>query len=292
MQRGVLEVLIFKEMKSLLTLFVLMILAAISTAQISYRPFPVSEAKWIHTFHDPWSFSFSQQTEVDGDTLIDSESYIKIFQNGHYAGALREESKIVYFVPDTSVTEYELYNFNLVLGDYMVEPFGGAPCAEDTVWVTYEYAVQSTLGMHRALHLSSGVTWIEGIGSTTEVLLPNHLNCVSPNFSLTCMSSDLGFVYPNAYGSCFTVIQETVLYRDNVETRPNPFQESTVIKFSQDAGRVYLRLFNTIGVLVRSLTVDTSSPFELKREGLTNGVYVLQFSNGQGQLHAQKLIVH
>ena len=71
--------------------------------------------------HNP-GFWFTAE-QLNGDTVINSLNYKKIFENSLYAGALREDNKIIYFIPGNSLTEYLLYNFNLTVGDSIINPF-------------------------------------------------------------------------------------------------------------------------------------------------------------------------
>lgn len=63
------------------------------------------------------------------DTIIESQNYVKLIEDGEYKGAMREgESGVIYYIPAGSAHEYLLYDFNAKVGDRLTNLwYGGDP---------------------------------------------------------------------------------------------------------------------------------------------------------------------
>lgn len=159
-----------------------------------YHPFPTDFGHWTYLYYDDFGAPTGPTTAymLNGDTTIGNQNYKQVFRHQNYAGALREANKTIYFIPDTSAgNEYVLYDFNLQVGDTIVAPYGGAPCANnDTVVVWQIDSVLTSNGYYKQWHLSSLATWIEGIGSFNYLLEPALNLCVSGNDRLRCVTND------------------------------------------------------------------------------------------------------
>ena len=66
---------------------------------------------------------------LGSDTIIESQNYVKLIEDGEYKGAMREgESGVIYYIPAGSAHEYLLYNFNAQVGDKLTNLwYGGRP---------------------------------------------------------------------------------------------------------------------------------------------------------------------
>lgn len=163
----------------------------------TYHPFPTNIGEWSYRYHDDFHIPTTTFTgySLSGDTVISGTNYKKIFTGSIYSGALRENSKVIYFYPDTASQEYILYDFNLGLGDTIIHPYGGAVCSNDTITVDLVDSILTSDGMHYRMYLSSGAEWIEGIGSIYYLLNPANVLCVSGNDLLEYMEGDSVEVY-------------------------------------------------------------------------------------------------
>ena len=199
----------------LLTLYALNISAQTS----NFIPFPKVEGSWTYRYYgdqgEPGSYTSYSAKE---DTLIHNKSYKKIITNGAYAGSYRDSNRVVYFIPDTSNTEYILYDFNLEKGDTIIHPFGGAVCSNDTVTVDFTDSVLISGKYHKTIFFSSMTNWIEGIGSLNYLLNPYQNACLSGNDILRCMTND-GSLY---YDFCVSSVSDLELPRDALTIYPNP----------------------------------------------------------------------
>lgn len=162
----------------------------------TYHPFPVDTGYWGYRYYDDFHNATNTFSEyiLAGDTTISGIDYKKIRLNQAWTspsyGAIREDNKVVYFYPDTASQEYVLYDFNLIAGDTILHPYGGAVCLNDTVIINYIDTISLSDGLHLQWHLSDFVTWIDGVGSSFYLLNPANVLCVSGNDQLEYMESD------------------------------------------------------------------------------------------------------
>ncbi len=214
--------------KHLLTLALLLFLLTETKAQ-QYHPFPTSDGAWLYGLTDDfhqWTYSFTAYV-LQGDTTIGGGQYKKI-SNGSYAGAMRESNKIIYFVPADSSHEYVLYNFNLTVGDTIINPFGGSVDNKDTITVVQVDSVLTQNGYYRQLRLSSTAVWIEGIGSLDYLLQPAINYNVSAEYVLACFSNDSNNVYSFNY-NCTVGINEVKNTDQSFSVYPNPANSKLTI---------------------------------------------------------------
>lgn len=257
-----------------------------------YRPFPMDNGNWSYQYFDDLGFptaTYSQYT-LTGDTVISSNTYKKIYSYPFYSGAIRELGKIIYFVPNSSSTEYILYNFNLNLGDTIFNPYGGSSCSNDTIIIVQVDSVLVSDGFHRRLQLSSSTTWIEGIGSSNYLLQPTEFLCTSGNFELQCMTSDLIFSYPDSTSNCSVSVLQLDNTLKNLSIYPVPTSNNIYLNFSYEDLQssqydIYITdLFgNIIEHYVNMRKIDITK--------LKSGIYFIKIKNqNQQNIFTSKII--
>lgn len=84
-------------------------------------------------------------------------------------------------------------------------------------------------------------------------------------------------------------IQEIV----KMQINPNPFSDHTAVLIPQsgNARLAALSLFDLSGKLLRSSNVAGKSNIELSREGLPNGMYLLQLKQGNQIIGTAKIVI-
>ncbi|MEP7170413.1 MAG: hypothetical protein ABI855_13665, partial [Bacteroidota bacterium] len=130
-------------MKKLLLLAAILITLSAKAQTSVYHPFPEDSATWVTDIFYNTCFGYCSSIfyEMKGDTIINSQSYNKIysrygrfyyiiwppnsvvgvdsFSACSYRGAIRQDSisEKVYFIDSTMTTDTLLYDFNLTIGD-------------------------------------------------------------------------------------------------------------------------------------------------------------------------------
>lgn len=246
-----------------------------------YHPFSTGAANWVYRYYDDFHYPTSIFTPYSlfGDTTISTINYRKVFKYVYYAGALREDNKIIYFVPDTSSTEYLLYNFNLNVGDSIIHPYGGAVCTNDTLIVWNVDSVMASDGYHRRLWFNSNAQWIEGIGAVYYLLEPCNVLCVSGNDYLECISTDSSLNYPSGYLSCMVSVPELSIENSKISINPNPVANELTVKTNLDHPLEF-KLYDITSRKILSKTFNNSTIINL--EHLTSGVYLYEVESKDG----------
>ncbi len=193
-------------MRQFLFLIILFFSSHLIDAQ-TYVPFPTDSARWKVTYYSgalgcPNIVSEYQYT-IDGDTLISSTTYQKIFRTGYtnnsfcyfgpfgYSGCIREDgNKHIYLRLPSSNSDTLLYDFSLNVGD-TVQSFLNYCTVPITVISIDSILIQSSY--RKRFNLDGGcqansVSLIEGIGSTHGLLdatssfeSAGHLDCFTLN---------------------------------------------------------------------------------------------------------------
>ena len=127
-------------MKQLAIIILTLISVSVRAQTSVYHPFPEDTATWVSDNYSNSCLGYCTSVfyEMKGDTIINSNSYNKIYirdgsfyyinQNGDYAasffacsykGAVRQEivNKKVYFIDNTMADDTLLYDFNLIVSD-------------------------------------------------------------------------------------------------------------------------------------------------------------------------------
>lgn len=273
-------------MKILLILFTLFTSLIVKAQTSVYHPFPTNNGCWTYRYWDDFHNPTSQLAQyiLYGDTNILGVNYKKIS-----GGAIRESNKIIYFVPDTSVNEYVLYNFNLGQGDTLFHPFGYSMFS-DTVIVNYVDSVNTSNGYLRQIHFGM-ITWIEGVGSNFYLLNPLFVLGVSGNFQLECMQGDSGGVYPGT--SCFycpPVGLSKIISTKEISLSPNPFHYNALLTIkSSNFRHSELKIYNVLGEELKYIHISDLETI-INRDGIPNGIYFYSITNSENKTICGKFI--
>ena len=151
---------------------------------------------------------------------------------------------------------------------------------------------------------SSTLTLLDSVSS----LLTSYVD-INPLMGTTCYRIEIvnpaGCIPtdpPTDYSSSFSNTScQTIASIENkdkkqavkVSVMPNPFNEaaSLVITGIDDYNNVSLEVYNIIGKRVTLISNITSSTIEIKRENLTEGLYVYQLLSNGKTLHTGKLVI-
>lgn len=301
-------------MKTQIFLFICSIYA-ISAAAQQYVPFPMKNAVWnsgwyYQKFDAATSNDYSTYTE--GDTIINNLNYAKLYQNEvsksyvpptvlkstttylhTYIGAIREESKRVYFFPRAATNEYLLYDFSGKVGD------------------TLFTKVRMIVGRIDSVKLSDGTfrkrficpkgsfpvpyyIIIEGIGAIEldrDAFQPFVDFIYQYPRYLNCMLVDGKVIYGGtAAGSCdFVSNNADELVQPNfVQLSNTTLKDAITVSF--ESRNLQLQLFNSLGQVSFQSKLD-SSPYRFEKGNLSSGIYFLHCRSENGLVQVYKILV-
>ncbi len=278
----------------------------------NYVSFPTESAHWNCLFWHQWEPDYYYLTNYQylqqGDTLLKGTNYKKIYlkqvdlqEQAIYIGGLREDSeKQIFFFPASTTistpgphsfpndtTEHLLYTFNnLSIG--MVLPINSEQVTIkvmgiDSVFMGNEfrkrYEIQDSV-------MFGPEFWIEGIGSTKDLLSPFTYEFEWQYFTL-CYG-DINTYYinsPNGNDSChystYTGIEE---YEHNkIKVFPNPASDFLRIETPFVGMTINANIYSIQGqLLLRQEFVAQQTELDISR--LNSGIYYLQIITGNDKI--------
>ena len=311
-------------MKKLLLLVATLTTLTAKSQTSVYHPFPDSNAVWNIQAQgccvnncpppptpnpqlDDYNFSYF----IQGDTVISSNAYHKIYQSGTihshcafgnfidywttinqtYIGAYKQDTALrqVFFFYPSAIQECLLHDFNLSVGDSVGGGcLGFSPCAI----VSTIDSVLIGNNFRKRFNLSTAPPYsiIEGIGSTSGLLEPI---CPFEYYgTLICFSQNGQTLYPDTLTSCqlLTTIKNSTVKSTSTKVSPNPFHTSTTLELNADFKNSELKIYNTFGVQVRQVKIISQST-TINRDELLDGIYFFQAINKSGRTLNGKFIV-
>jgi hypothetical protein len=279
------------KMKRLLIILFILHTIFVNGQSSVYKPFPTSYGNWVYRYYDDFHNPTPYQTQytLTGDTIISTITYKKIFIGSAYQGALRENAKKIYFIPDTSSTEYLLYNFNLVVGDTIIHPFGGAVCTNDTLTIAYVDSVLLSDGYHKQFSFNPiAPNWIEGVGSIEYLLAPLQTLCVSGNDLIECMVSDTAFSYLSS--SCFLPVNELQNSSTSISIFPNPFSYHATVLFDTYVKNALIKITDIFGREIKTINFS-GKDLILEKGEMKDGIYFTQIILENKKYITKKIII-
>ena len=287
----------------------LVVLAALSYTTVArsqtyvYHPFPELNAYWTVDAQgccasncppppnpNPVLDDFSISYYLQGDTVIDNDSYHKIHRSGtvhsycaygnyidewsiiddEYMGAYRQDINLkqVFFISPFG-EECILYDFSLNPGDTL--DYGCQNCPAvitsiDSVLVGNNY--------RRKFNLSTSYSIIEGIGSTSGLLEPL---CPFEYFgTLICFVQDEQTLYPDTTTTCELITRVKEIKSSlSMSFSPNPFYTQTTLKTNRVLKNATLKICNVFGQEVKQMNNINGQLITLTRGSLPGGMYII-----------------
>jgi hypothetical protein len=297
--------------KPLLIIFILTCFSAKSQTSV-YHPFPDSNAIWnVSSQGCCWSdcpppptpnpviddFNFSYY--INGDTVINSTLYHKVYQSGtvhhhcsfgnyvdywesfsNYYAAIRQDTALrKVYVRDNS-PERVLYDFNLSVGDSI----------ENCTAVTSIDSILIGSTYRKRLNIDGAFPYsiIEGIGSTSGLFEPL---CPFEYWgTLVCFSQNGVTLYPDTLTECELITESSSAHAyKSIALSPNPFHVSTILYLKKAFKPGVLKIYSTLGSLVKEQII-TSENTVITREGLSNGIYFVVVKDGENEWRGKVVV--
>ncbi|HXP49268.1 MAG TPA: T9SS type A sorting domain-containing protein [Bacteroidia bacterium] len=281
--------------KLLLSIFVIITVFSAKAQFNVYHPFPDSNAYWGEESQTNTGLGGSVYTDfgykLSGDTIWNGRTYHKVYEVGgmstsgpvkpysRFFGGIRDSMKRIYGFSYIGIYRGDTlyYDFNLKVGDTLHQfdspVYNGI---SSTPEINYVYKIDSVLldGNYRKefviatdVNKSPSIVTqiIEGIGSMTGLYEPmgfiegkNTLLCFQQNGYV--MFSSNGYFYRD---TCIVFGPVGVNEINNdvhvFNIYPNPANTSATISYQLDKTNAVLKLYNTMGQLLKSRTISNSN---------------------------------
>lgn len=239
------------------TLIILLLIGSTSSFAQTYFPFPDSVAVWKQTsvYDQVNTVGFTHYNIfMDGDTIIDSASYKKLYTyscgqfiipssypipifncpidtlNSLYYGALREVNKRVYFLPDS------LYNYNHFYPFCFTSNWNGQPSLnEELLLYDFNVAVGDTLIYPFLDSLKMVITSIDSTLIQSVYRKKYNYNLIF-NWGMPCAPFGVGYNYVEGIGDINSgLFSLFIMFFENGEFL-NCFEDNQVSFSNNDNG--------------------------------------------------------
>lgn len=237
---------------------------------------------------------------IDGDTLVGTRLYFKIFKTGvlyldspflishKYMGAIRDSADKVFYIAKDENSEELLYDFSLTVGD--------------SIWVKenrmkYKIEIADTLENGRkkfilyiiSVQCGSADTYIEGIGWLGGLLEGNSCSGhpgVRGSY-LVCYSEDNQIIYKTERTRCEEELDCNIPTTGNNELfrqwNPEIVLLSDgylqIITNNGSTNKLEIEIVDMLGKLKIHKFIEPSETIDIN--GMDKGVYIVQLKNGQ-----------
>lgn len=270
-----------------------------------YYPFPTDNTKWNCLFWHQWSPNdinlTNSQYLLQGDTILKSKTYSKVYSKQtdvssdlQYLGGLREDlSRNIYFFPSSSTmgnfnfqqdtSESLLYTFNnLEIGMILPINQGNATIKVngiDSVLLGSHYRKRYEIQNSNLLFYPE--FWIEGIGSTKDLLSPFTYEFEWKYYTL-CFEDTVAYYIntPDGTDSCHYSLSIGIPENRNTELSisPNPAGNYINIQTTLQGKTAWLTFYNSQGRLVQKMIVNADkSTMDISQ--LAPGIYFVRLQN-------------
>jgi len=288
-----------------------------------YLPFPKDSATWYTAYSYPWPhppfiYYTTYKYETQGDTIINSFEYTKLFSCDafedsfpNYIGAYRVEidSDKVYYIEENLTTESLLYDFSMSPGDTITiygsgyDPFN-LICL-DTSTVILNGIPHKELLIYS--YLDNGTecytTWIRGIGSLRMPLETNQFCALSFEwaYDLSCYyykGNQIYYWIENPYFEGCAGTNEYIGIKDketdnSFSVFPNPVLTISKINYPYPVHELFdFQILNASGIIVQSESGIKLQSISIDKNDLSPGFHIIQlYSYSENQLYTIKFMV-
>ncbi len=158
-------------------------------------------------------------------------------------------------------------------------------------------------GTRRRFSLDNGFfseTWIEGVGSSQNPFRPSYEMPSDPYIYLTCSAQNGINIYNHGIAngqptptdcSMLLNVEDIKYLSQEINVSPNPFKTELLISAKFNFENSTLKIYNSIGQLVKEINNINGQNIIIKRENLNNGIYFAQLTQNGKLISNHKIIV-
>ncbi len=281
----------------------------------SYFSFPKDTANWNCLYWHQWHPDFYDLTNYQyiqqGDTIIKGKNYLKIFYNetdspspSHFIGGIREDSlKQIFFFPTSihlntigghsfpnDTAEHLLYSFNnLQVGDTLAINTNYTDIIVESIdSVLLGTTFRKRYEIQNVRFLFGPEYWIEGIGSTKDLLSPFTYEFEWRYYTLCYTDSTTYYINsPNGEDSCHYQVPMSINDLEiskKFKVFPNPTSEYITIHSEVNLKKI--NIYNSFGQLLIHENA-TKPEIKINVQNLNSGIYIVELINSKGRIYTK-----
>jgi len=231
-----------------------------------------------------------------GDTIVGNETYAKLYSSTkmdqsdwelYFLCREDETGKVFQIISD----DYErpIYDFNLTVGDTMKNDHKEMDAIVDSVVVKPFGSVNKKyLYLHLIFLPSHILTWVEGVGSLFDPMIPDDFWVTGGTSKLICFEENGVLVYHNPdYPSCFFTSSQSFKDNQNLIDLFSPqYGEIQIHLKTNTQGNLFLYTLDGKQVLNKELSLSTTTIC-----APTCGILLYRFIGKGGEVQNGKVMV-
>lgn len=237
------------------------------------------------------------------NTVIGSNAYKKFIDpTTNNDVFLREDIATKKVYRRVSGNDQLLYDFSLQVSNNIVLGDGNNYTVQS---ISNVNVLGGTRRSFNLIHFIGGFagnseTWIEGVGSSRNPLRPTYEMPSDPYIYLTCSAQNGINIYNNGIAngqptpsdcSALLSLEEVKFLAEQINFSPNPFKTEIEITTKFNFENTSLKVFNSIGQLVKEIENINGQKIILNRENLKSGIYFAQILQNEKILKINKIII-
>lgn len=284
-------------MKTKLLFILILIISTEKSFSQEYIPL-LNNSSWVVDIAD-FAGVYSEAINPNGDQVIGQYIYKKYIDESNQEFLLREDivSRKVYKI--IGGNDVLLFDFSLNVSDNITLGNG------DNFQVTSISNVNINDGQRRQFILQNtsnpfgfNEVWIEGVGSKLHPLLASYELLLTLDYSLKCSFQNGVNIYNFGLAGgltatdCMSLGIETESHlTKKINFTPNPFQTELIISTKTSLKDCTLKMYNSIGQIVKQINNINSQEIILKRESLNCGLYLIEIFEKEKLVTSNKVLI-
>ncbi len=265
--------------------------------------FPMLNASWCYHGYGDTGEDFGNVCFIP-DELVESNGkmYSKINYRAHpyssdYKDMLyREENRRFYVIPQDSLNEILVYDFNLEVGDtFHVNWAWNLNESIELIVQNIEYVTTLDNVSRKKITLENGDyhgDWLEGIGSLNWVfLMPTYQVSVSGGYHFLCHTKGEALIYPLGEMDCglTPIINLEQKKEEWINIYPNPVLNEFNIAFNNTEVQ-NLSILDTNGKVIFQKMMSKNENMVKFSGELPPGLYIVKLTGRNGEIITQKFV--
>ena len=288
------------------TIILISVLFGFTNQLNAQTEFPVLNARWCYSGYGDTGEDLGNSCFIPVELIeVNGKTYSKLSFKPHpyssYKEILyREENSRFYVIPQDSLNEILVYDFNLEVGDtFQVNWAWNLSESIDLIVQNVDYITTLDSVSRKRISLENGDyygDWLEGIGSLDWVfLMPDYQGSVSGGYNFICHAKEEELIYPywaNEMDCGLTPIknieQKEEVY---INTYPNPVINDINVEFNNIEVE-NLSIFDITGKLIFQKRINRYQNLIKLSCELNSGLYIIKLTGINGEIVSQKFVKH
>lgn len=240
------------------------------------------------------------EQDINGITYSIIEFYNTLTNQWQFSSSLRQEGDRVYILQQNQEEESLLYDFTLEVGDSaIIFPIEAEDTNENGIADVTAVTTEFIAGEMRKVitfdvsapdsTFSEFEQWIEGIGSTTNLIHPFR-SIIDATYNLGCFGDGIEFFPFSEEGDC-SLLNISEVPEITTSLTPNPIRDQSTLTINNFQNNTIISFYNVLGQYINQKRIITPTTIINHNDFPSSGIYFYQIEQDGVVIGTQKLIV-